>query len=74
MLIDYTGFCMGQMDTEKCFDCPTLKECLVLYGKDQVIKVLEQIATHGNGSIGSIADDIEHRKLNWHLALKRKFR
>ena len=47
MLIDYTGFCMGQMDTEKCYDCPTLKECLVLYGKDQVIKILEQINKDG---------------------------
>ena len=31
-------------------------------------------ATHGNGSISSIADDIERRKLNWRLALKRKLR
>ena len=34
----------------------------------------KHFATHGNGSIGSIADDIERRKLNWRLALKRKLR
>ena len=34
----------------------------------------KHLATHGNGSIGSIADDIERRKLNWRLALKRKLR
>jgi len=39
-------------------------------GKSQ----FKHFATHGNGSIGSIADDIERRKLNWRLALKRKLR
>jgi len=34
----------------------------------------KHFATHGNGSIGSIADDVERRKLNWRLALKRKLR
>jgi len=34
----------------------------------------KHFATHGNGSIGSIADDIERRKLNWRLSLKRKLR
>jgi predicted phosphodiesterase len=31
-------------------------------------------ATHGNGTISSIADDPERRKLNWRLSLKRKLR
>lgn len=25
---DLTGFCMGQYDLEKCFDCPTEQECM----------------------------------------------
>ena len=59
MLIDHTGFCISQMDTEKCFDCPTLKECLVLYGKDRVTKVLEQINKAG----GNIRK--KHRRSQW---------
>ena len=34
----------------------------------------KHFATHGYGTINSIADDIERRKLNWRLALKRKLR
>lgn len=34
----------------------------------------KHFACHGSGSIGSIADDVERRKLNWRLALKRKLR
>lgn len=41
--IDHTGFCLGQFNTVKCIDCPTKRECLVMYGKDQVQKVLKMI-------------------------------
>ena len=34
----------------------------------------KHLSTHGSGSISSIADDPERRKLNWRLALKRKLR
>ena len=34
----------------------------------------KHFATHGNGSIGSVADDIERRKVNMLLSLKRKLR
>ena len=34
----------------------------------------KHFATHGSGSITSIADDIERRKVNWILSLKRKLR
>ena len=34
----------------------------------------KHFACHGSGSIGSIADDPERRKLNWRLSLKRKLR
>jgi len=52
------------------------------FGTDQTILTFrhkgklqfKHFAAHGNGSIGSIADDIERRKLNWRLALKRKLR
>jgi hypothetical protein len=34
----------------------------------------KHLATHGSGSISSVADDPERRKLNWRLSLKRKLR
>jgi len=34
----------------------------------------KHFAIHGAGSIGSVADDPERRKLNWRLSLKRKLR
>ena len=39
----HIGFCMGQFDTKTCHDCPSLKECLIMYGKDQVKKVLAEM-------------------------------
>jgi hypothetical protein len=41
--IDHTGYCMAQFNTVKCMDCPSKRECLVMYGKDQVKKVLKMI-------------------------------
>ena len=41
MDIEHTGFCMGSFDVNTCGDCPSIRECLVMYGKDQVRKVLE---------------------------------
>lgn len=43
MKIDHTGFCMGQFDTRTCHDCPTIKECLVLYGKDQAVLAVQRV-------------------------------
>jgi len=34
MKVNHTGFCMAEMDTDKCYDCPTVKECLAMYAKD----------------------------------------
>ena len=58
------------------------KQLGVSFGTDQAVLTFwykgkmqfKHFAAHGNGSIGSIADDIERRKLNWRLALKRKLR
>jgi len=58
------------------------KQLGVSFGTDQTILTFrhkgklqfKHFAAHGKGSIGSIADDIERRKLNWRLALKRKLR
>ena len=48
---DHTGFCMSTFNTVACYDCPTLKECIVLMMKDNTIAILEQIkedTKHGN--------------------------
>ena len=58
------------------------KQLGVSFGTDQTVLTFrhksklqfKHFAAHGKGSIGSIADDIERRKLNWRLALKRKLR
>ena len=58
------------------------KELEVSYGTETAKLIFKNkgklqfkhLATHGAGSISSIADDPERRKLNWRLALKRKLR
>lgn len=34
MKFDHTGFCMGQFDSEKCYDCSTVKQCLALKARE----------------------------------------
>ena len=41
MDIEHTGFCMDSFDLNTCGNCPSLRECLALYGKEQAQKVLE---------------------------------
>jgi len=43
MKIDHTGFCLSEFDTDLCRDCPTLRDCLVMYAKDAVKKVLDEM-------------------------------
>jgi len=34
MKVNHTGFCMDEMDTEKCYDCPTVKDCIRMWIRD----------------------------------------
>ncbi len=55
MKIDHTGFCLSQFDTDSCVDCPSVKCCLILYGKEQVQAVLDKMNVDLGDGIG--ADD-----------------
>ena len=49
MKINHTGFCLDEFDTKECKNCPTLKECLIMYGKDQVKKVINEMKLEKRG-------------------------
>jgi len=39
----HTGFCMGTFNTAKCYDCPTVRDCLKMYGKDQAVLAVKRV-------------------------------
>ena len=41
--IDHTGFCMGTFNTVKCYDCPSLRDCIVMMMKDKTKELLKQM-------------------------------
>lgn len=48
--VNHTGFCMGTFNTGKCYDCPSLTECITLMMRDKAIKVveeMEEVKNHG---------------------------
>ena len=51
MKINHIGFCLGQFDTLMCHDCPSLKKCLIMFGRDQAVlnvqRVLDRLEIEG---------------------------
>ena len=39
----HIGFCMGSFNTGVCCDCPSLKDCLTMYGRDVAMASIRRV-------------------------------